>query len=375
MEALSLKETLDAAGAAWDELAGTTTPEADPVVEPVAEVAIVEPEEAPGEPHDGADTDGEEQADEPKEGDRARGADGKFLPKAAEAPAPVVAAASPLAPKTPLLPELKAPADWKPAAREKWATLPREVQEDAVRLHLETKKVLQDSAADRQTAQAFQRTVAPYEHMFRASGRSAIDGVGYLMQTYAALRTAPLPQRAQIVGNMIRDFVGTDDNAINLIASVLEGKAAPAGGSAPAAIRPEQIQQMVRQEAQRLQSEQGQQAEIKAINDFEASAPEFLGDVTQEMKMIVALEKQQGKPITTELLKQAYEKALRLSPQTASIMKQRDDVKAAQASNQIRTRTAAAAGIKSEPSGANGARRPKSTKDAAAEAYDELSSR
>lgn len=260
---------------------------------------------------------------------------------------------------------LKAPADWRPAAKEKWAALPREVQEEANRLHVETKRVLQESAQARQVAETFQRTVAPYEQLFRASGRQPIEGVNYLLQTYHSLNSAPLPQRAQIIGSLVRDFLGTDENAINLLASTLEGKQTPAGGAAtPAAIRPEQIPQLVRQEAQRMQSEQQAQGEIKAVSDFEATEPEFLKDVIQEVTALVAIEKRQGKLITGELLQKAYEKALRMNTETAAILKQRDDAKAAATkAAQAKTDAAAASGVKSEPAGPGGEAKALTTRD------------
>src|SRR5436305_107630 len=52
--------------------------------------------------------------------------------------APVQGAAPPASKPTPEA--LKPPQDWRLSAREKWAALPREVQEEALRLHVETKK-------------------------------------------------------------------------------------------------------------------------------------------------------------------------------------------------------------------------------------------
>ena len=54
--------------------------------------------------------------------------------------APVQGAAPPASKPTPEA--LKPPQDWRLSAREKWAALPREVQEEALRLHVETKKTL-----------------------------------------------------------------------------------------------------------------------------------------------------------------------------------------------------------------------------------------
>lgn len=328
-----------------------------------ADDEVEEPEPVAAEAAEEEDGEGAADDEEPA-GGRKRGPDGKFVAKGSEPPAkeqkpgavPKPGAAAAVVPGAQQPAALKPPADWRPAAREEFANCPRVVQEESIRLHLEAKKILQDSAQARQLSDSFQRTVQPFEHLFRAAGRSSMDGVGYLLQTYAQLNTAPLPQRAAIVGGMIRDFLGTDENAINVLAAALEGKQAPGGGPAPAAaLRPEQIQQMVRQEAQRMTAESGQQAEMKAINDFEATAPEFLNDLAQEMKAIVAIEKQQGKPITAELLKAAYDKALRLNPQTAAILKQRDDAASAKKQQaDAQKRKAAASGLKNEPAGPGG---------------------
>lgn len=364
---------------------------------------VVEPEEGAHEEDgeaSGEEDGGEETAaagDEGAAGERKRGPDGKFVKAAAEKPkldaraAKVAAAAKPVVvvkPGAAVKPgeqqqqqqqptALKAPADWKPAAREEFAKLPRIVQEEAIRLHLETKKTLQDSAQSRQVADAFQRTVAPYEQLFRASGRQPIEGVNYLLQTYQALNSAPLPQRAQIIGGLIRDYLGTDDNGIGLLAQMLDGKATPAGGGtpAPAAIRPEQIPQLVRQEAQRMQAEQQTQAEFKAISDFETQAPEFLNDVTQEMTALITIEKRQGKSITKEVLQAAYEKALRINSQTAAILKQRDDAAAAKKLQGDKgKRAAAASGLRNEPGGpASGGAKAKTTREQLQQEYDRAS--
>lgn len=378
------------------ELFEEATPPAEEVETPAAEV--VEPEEAvheaSGEEDGGEEADDAATAaeDEGAAGERKRGPDGKFVKaeekpkpdaKATEAAKPVVvklgAAAKPgEAQQQQQQPAaLKAPADWKPAAREEFAKLPRIVQEEAIRLHLETKKTLENGARDRQTAEGFQRTVQPYEHVLRNMGRSPIEAVGNLVQAYATLHTAPLPQRAQLIGGFIRDFLGTDDNAINLLAQALEGKQTPAGGGgqAPAGVRPEQISQLVRQEAQRMQVEQQTQAEFKAISDFETQAPEFLNDVTQEMTALITIEKRQGKPITKEVLQAAYEKALRINSQTAAILKQRDDAAAAKKLQGDKgKRAAAASGLRNEPGGpASGGAKAKTTREQLQQEYDRAS--
>lgn len=354
-----MKTTHETVTEVYEKLKADAGGEEEPaeVAEPVVETPAIEEPAAIGEPV----------AEVQPAGERQRAPDGKFT-KGEQAPVvapkPVPLEAKPITPPVvEQLPALKAPADWTPRAKEKWAGLPREVQEEAHRLHTEVKKTLQESAGARQVAEAFQRTVAPYEHMFRAGGRSPVEGVGWLVQQYAQLQTAPIPQRAAIVAGLIRDFVGMDEASIGLVASALEGKPAPVGG-APAAMRPEQIQQMIREEARRMAGETQVQGELKAIQDFEASEPEFLPNVTNQIAAIVTIAKKQGKPITVEMLKEAHQQALRMNPETAAILKQRDDAEAAKKrAAQAPAKAAAASGIKDEPGGPTGGAKPRNTRE------------
>jgi hypothetical protein len=303
----------------------------------------------------------------------ARAPDGKFT-AADKAPAPVDPAPAPApAPKPEAAPKLKPPANWRPAAQAEFDKLPRVVQEESLRIHAEVSKTLNDTASHRQAAETWQRTLAPYEHMFRAVGKSPVEGVGWLVQQYAALQTAPIPHRAAILGGLVRDFLGTDTASIQLLADALEGKGG-GGPTAPAApLRPEQIQQLVRQEAQRMQGEASQQAEIKAIQDFEDSKPEYLPSLTNEITALVAIEKRQGKPITVEMLKQVHAKALRLNPETAAILKQRDDAAAAaKRAADDKKKQAAATGIKNEPAGPGAPAKAVSTRDEVKRQMDRL---
>lgn len=367
--------TLDDVSKAYDELAAKAGDEPDQPLDPDDGDPGLEAAPEADEPEPDAPA---------KPGERARDEEGKFARAKPDKPAKAAPPAKPAAPTAvaPLdpaippvdaRPALKPPADWRPAAQAEWGKLPRAVQEEALRLHVETKKTLQERAEARQAADPYLRAVQPYEHMFRAAGKTPAEGVGWLVQSYAALNTAPLPQRAQIIGNLIRDHLGTDDNAISLLAGVLQGQPAQAQ-NAPQAIRPEQIPQMVRAEAVRMEQERQHQGEVKAISDFESSDPEFLSAVLPQMKAIVAVAKQEGQPITLDLLKSAHAQALRLNPETAAILKQRDDAEAAKKRTGDPARRAAAAGLRSEPAGSARPAKPKTIREQVAAAYDQLSS-
>lgn len=341
-------------------------PETPEPEQEAAPEAATEPQEARG---------AEGEAKEPKKpaakpSAPVRGPDGEFVkPDAKPPPATSTAEGSgeaavetpPVSPAAPPLSDLKPPADWTPKAKEKWAAIPREVQEEAIRLHIETKKVLQEAAGHRQAAEAFQRTLAPYEHMFRAAGKNPVEGVGWLVQQYAALQTAPLAQRARIIAGLQRDFVGSDESAIKLLAAELDGTPAQ---PAPQPLRPEQVQQMVREQLERERQEAAVNEQRRVIAEFEASEPEYLAKVTDQVAAIVKVAQAKGHPITLQLLKEAHQQALRMNPETAAILKQRDDAAEAEKKNAEALKAkAAASGIKNEPAGPSGPAKPRTTRE------------
>jgi len=93
-----------------------------------------------------------------------------------------------------------------------------DVQEEILRREKDQKAFEMETAEPRKEWKAFKETIAPYEHMIRASGLTPHQAVGNLLQRYAALQTAPLPVRAQIIAQLQRDFLGTDESAIGLLA-------------------------------------------------------------------------------------------------------------------------------------------------------------
>ena len=305
-------------------------------------------------------------APQPTVGGRERDEQGRFVPKdtakpavqekaPSKAPGPATAGQGGVTEPVsvpPVLSDLKPPQSWKPAAREKWGKLERDVQEEILRREKDQKAFEMETAEPRKEWKAFKETIAPYEHMIRASGLTPHQAVGNLLQRYAALQTAPLPVRAQIIAQLQRDFLGTDESAIGLLASALEG----AGKQAPAqqGFSPEQIRAMVQEQlrAERAQSEQ--QATAAMVQQFEASEPEFLHDVEEEMAGLIGVERQRnpGKAWTLERLKGIYDKACLLNESVSSTLKQREAAKAAknaQASTE-RARNASSS-VQSRPAG------------------------
>lgn len=337
-------------------------------------------------------------AEPAQESGRARDGKGRFAkgegkpapPEKAAAPASASVpagqgGASPVPPVVPqdappALPEIKAPRDWKLAAREQWAKLPREVQEEAFRNHLEVRKALDGTAELRKNFQSYQQATAPYEAMIRAEGLEPHAAIGLLLQREAALRTAPMQTRAQIIAHGIRTFLGTDEQAINLLAQALDSSHGQPGPQAPQQIDPRQLIAQAKQEfARDMEARHNEMVGQSAQGEMEAfaSSHEFMDDVdpetgltvAEDMANLMAAQAEKGKILSPD---DAYKLATRRHSEVSKTLAQREAAKAAATkAAQAKAGRTAAAGLKNEPAGVQ-VRRARNDTEAAAEAYDQL---
>jgi hypothetical protein len=297
--------------------------------------------------------------------------------------------ASPVVPQAapPALPEIKAPRDWKLAAREKWAQLPREVQEEAFRNHLEVRKALDRAAELSKGFDPYRQATAPYEAMIRAEGLEPHAAIGLLLQREAALRTAPMATRAQIIAHGIKTFLGTDDAAIDLLAKAIDSSHGQPGNGAAgpqAPIDPRQLIAQAKQEfARDMEARRNEMASQSAMSEMEAfsASHEFLDDVDpetgwtlrEEMANILEADVRAHPDKQTPMpIEQAYNLACKRHSEVSKTLAQREAAKAAAAkAAQAKAGRTAAAGLKNEPAGVQ-VRRARNDTEAAAEAYDQL---
>lgn len=279
----------------------------------------------------------------------AKGAPTPTAPQAQASGAQADTAAPPPPSAGPVVPALKPPADWRAGPKSEWEKLSRPVQEEAIRLHVEAKKLAEERAQFRTSAETWQKATQPYEHIFRAAGQTPEQGVGSVLQTYAALHTAPMPVRAGIVAQLVRNFLGTDEGSLRLLAGELDKPGSGPHG-APAAPQP---QGLTPADVERLLAEREQKREQEAASRewqaFEASQPEYLDNVRVELASLVGawLQRNPGQKPTKEVFQKLHEKALAMNEETAPIIAQRKEAAKARAS----TPPAAGVGIKSEPAG------------------------
>lgn len=262
-------------------------------------------------------------------------------------PAPKPGAPTATAAPTPgALTAVKAPQSWKPAAREKWATLAPEVQQEVARRETEVNQRLRESADAQKQWGAFREATAPYEGVFRAEGGDATGAALTALQTSVALRVAPPAHKAAIVANIINTF-GVPLEAIN---QYLQG-GAPQGHQtpppAPQQFRDPRFDQFIAE-----RQAQVQQATASEVESFGADH-EFIEDVRHEMADLLEVAARRGVALSLE---DAYTRAVKLHPGVAEVMEQRDAATAATAAQAATQRArAASASVRSRPAGPSSA--------------------
>ena len=274
-------------------------------------------------------------------------------------------AAPSVEPTAPVLPDLKPPQDWRPIAREKWAALPREVQEEAIRLHLETRKTLQESADARKGWQTYQEVVRPYEAQIRQAGVQPDQYIGDLLRTAHALTYSPPHQQADILADIVLRFGahllkpdGTDADGTPSVPLNRALIARMQGQTAPQTQQPQNVQAIVDQAMQRREQAAVQTRTQQETDQF-AKTHEFCEQLAPAMAGLL-------RGGVAKDLADAYEKASALDPQVSKVLKQREEAKAANARRASTTAAAAASGVKNEPAG------PSSGTDAAKDTREEV---
>jgi len=106
-------------------------------------------------------------------------------------------------------------------AREQWAKLPVDVQQEVVRREGEVIRTMKESANAREALGHVQNVLAPYAHNIGASGSDALGMMTSLFQADNALRHGSVAEKAQMIANIIKSY-GVDLMALD---STLAGQA------------------------------------------------------------------------------------------------------------------------------------------------------
>lgn len=271
----------------------------------------------------------------------------------AEAPAPTTEAAKPSEPATakPEAPAFakegaRAPQSWKPAVREKFASLPPEVQEEAIRVDREVRKTMQESAEARQTYQRLREVFAPAEPYLRAQNLDPIGFTQSAVQTAMALAAGTQTTKAQALVQLIKTY-GVDIQALDaaLTGQVVPGSAQPQ----PEAYRDPRVDQLL-QTIEQAKSQRAQQMEAQARAEIaKVEQEEFFEDVRLDMADLLDSYQRRGVALTPT---EAYRKATLMHPEISKVLQQREAAQqAANPSGSTQRARAAAASVRGSPPG------------------------
>lgn len=328
----SLRDAIEAAIEEPENTAPAAEPAAAPAAEPAAEPqAAAEPAaeggEPSGEPAQDLNALAEGEGSDNKDvHQRERDENGKF--KKAEGVQP--------GPKSGPKPQgEKAPASWRPEAREHWAQLPENVRAEVARREVEVQRTLQETAEARKTAEAVMKTIAPYEAFIKAENSNPLQAIDNLMSTAARLRTGTAPELATLVAGIVQQFgVGRFGNGfIDALDSALAGQT-PKVDPQQAALdqvlnqRLAPMQSML-QQFQQAQAQQQQRAAEQAQNEVSnfLSQAEFGEDVREDMADLLEAAQRRGQTLT---LADAYKKACMMNDSVRSVVAQRIKAQGAQ---------------------------------------------
>ena len=284
--------------------------------------------------------------------------------KAADAPvAPVKPDAAKAEPEKPVEapkptePALVAPRNWRPAAREKWAGLPREVQAEAIRVDREAQVALTKSTKEREFAGSIRETLRPYEHMLQAEGLSAPAAIGDLLKSAALLRTGTPQAKAAWAADTIKRFGISVEDLANALDGVQGQAAAQHQAAAPQFAHDPRLDRIIAQQEQMLAQQQQaaqaaaarQQEEIESFGE----GHEFFDDVRDDMADELDRAAKRGKSLT---LAGAYARVIALhkadpDSELGKVLRQRDEAAAAKASlaQSQQAKAVAAVSVKAEP--------------------------
>jgi hypothetical protein len=249
----------------------------------------------------------------------------------------------PVAPSAPPIPG-KVPQSWKPAMRELAAKLPAEFHpliEESLRRDGEVTRALQETAEARKTIETVQRTLQPFEGIARANGMDLMSYAGSVMQTAAQLFQGPPGGRAALIAQLIKQ-AGVNPEDVN---PYLSGEAQPPAQRQQPAFDPRaEVQRVMAEERQRIETEQGQ----AVVQEFLGKQPEFINDVWPDMVAIINADRTAGRKPD---IQKAYDRACRMNEDVSRVLDGRKAADAARAQAPT-VRAAKAAAVSIKPSAA-----------------------
>lgn len=291
--------------------------------------------------------------------------------KAAEIPKPPapVTSQTPAPEPGPTSLAMKAPQAWKPQAREEWAKVPASVQAEVQRREREVDAALKESAEARKSWAQMQQTIAPYAPILQAEGLHPVSAINDALQFATAMRTAPPGHKAQMLATLVRTF-GVPIDALD---AALAGQPVPEGaGAPPPQMQQQNVAQLVQQQISAMAERAAQERARHELESFTSTA-EFMDHEPFKRFVGLVLEDAASRGVAMTL-RQAYDYAVGVHPDTAPVVRQREEAKRAATQNGATQRAKiAASSVKSSPPGIAPRATKSNPKDPAADIEEAIS--
>ena len=212
--------------------------------------------------------------------------------------------------------ELKAPSQWKPHVREKWGTLPREVQEEIVRREGDTLRLIGSVGQKIKFADEVSQQLAPFAERLQGNNVPPNAFVADVFQTVKSLAQGSMEQKAAVVANIVQSY-GID---LRMLDNVLAQRihAPPVNPEVHQARQLAARAQAVLQQHSQGQERQAEESAASTLAAFSADPKnEFFNDVREMMADLL----QAGRAPSLE---DAYQACIWANPDTRKILLQRE---------------------------------------------------
>jgi len=269
--------------------------------------------------------------------DRARDEAGRFKGKD---PAPGEVADPPAAESKPqpTAPKYRPPQSWRPERREKFSTLPEDIQEEIDRVERAAADRIRKAAEAEKGYATLRQSLTPYEQHLRALGKPVPEALSDAMRLMVSVRSGTPQERAAALANLINESeqAGVGLDAINAILSQApQAQAQPK----PQEFRDPRFDQLMQQMAMRERQRTSQ-----TVAEF-AEKHEFFADVQDDIAGMI----EAG---IAKDLQSAYDYAIALPKhgEIRAILEQRKAAEAARTTQPaIERAQAAASSVRASP--------------------------
>lgn len=229
----------------------------------------------------------------------------------------------------------KPPQSWKAAEKAKWGELDIGVRQEVMRRERQVTQVLNESAQARGFVNEFVQTVQPYMARIQAIGHQPLQAVNELLKADYILSSAPAPQRAKFMAQLIQDYaidIQQLDAALSGQTSTVDPTQAKLDELLEQRLAPlNQFIQTQRQQAEAV-AEQNRASALTEVQKMAADTENYPYFAQVRESMADWIEFAQKKNMHIDL-KTAYNKAVMSDPELSRLVatQQQATVQAAQA--------------------------------------------